>query len=232
MSVTWRGFLSILIPGAIVLLVLEGLLHPNPRERNYEIFTEMVYSEAGESFSPSSVLPGAQTQQPIVAGVVVRGQRPFRYGPGPEEAKRAGDELANTMEATPEALARGAAVYGVYCVLCHGGDGNGQGPIVARGMLPPPSFHAARALEMGDGEMFHVITMGQGNMGSHAAQVGADDRWKVVLHIRALQQANLQALEEARRQAAEGAEQQEPGQEPGQEAGEEPGQEAEPEENR
>jgi len=35
--------------------------------------------------------------------------------------------------------------------------------------------------------MFHVITLGRKDMPSHAAQASVDDRWKVILYIRALQ---------------------------------------------
>lgn len=189
MSAHWKSFLLLFVPTALALLGLEQLLRPNHLERNWEIFTEMAYSAANESFSPSASLPGGLTQQGVVEGVVVRGRTPFHYGPGPEEAQRAGRELANPFTDDPDVLARGAQVYGVFCAVCHGGDGGGRGPVVLRGMPPPPSLQAARAVQMPDGEMFHVLTMGQGNMGSYAAQVPEADRWKVIRHVRTLQEA-------------------------------------------
>jgi hypothetical protein len=36
--------------------------------------------------------------------------------------------------------------------------------------------------------MFHVITYGQKLMPSQASQVRADDRWRLILHVRRLQQ--------------------------------------------
>ena len=36
--------------------------------------------------------------------------------------------------------------------------------------------------------MFHVITYGQKLMPSQASQVRADDRWRLILHVRQLQQ--------------------------------------------
>ena len=188
MSTTWKTFLALLLPCIAGLLVLERFLQPNPRERNYEAFTEMVYSKAGESMSPSVSLPGHMTQQAVLPGVVVRGQPPFHFGPGLEEAQRAGRELQNPYGSEPEVLARGAEIYGRFCTVCHGGDGQGQGPVVLRGMLPPPSFLGAHALEIEDGEMFHILTLGQGNMASYAAQVSPDDRWKVIRHVRSLQE--------------------------------------------
>ena len=207
MIARWRNFVTVFAACALALFMLEAALRSNPRERNYEAFTEMVYSRASESLTPSDALPGGMTQQPIVAGVVVRGRMPFPYGTGLEEAQRAGRELANPFAYDPEAssdpedpndpedpedpaiLARGAEVYRVFCVVCHGADGMGRGSVVMRGMLPPPSFKGAHAIEIADGEMFHILTRGQGNMASYAAQVSPDDRWKVIRHIRTLQEA-------------------------------------------
>lgn len=186
-----KTLMTLLVPflvGAGLLLLLERLVRAHPTERNYEAFTEMVYSKAAESLSPSASLPGRMTQQHVLPGVVVRGQRPFHYGEGTEEAQRAGRELANPYVEDDSVLGRGAEIYGRFCVVCHGADGGGQGPVTRRGMLPPPSLLGARARALPDGELFHILTLGQGNMASYAAQVQAADRWKVIRHIRSLQE--------------------------------------------
>ena len=180
-------FFTFVAIGCVVLLAFGALLRSNPNQRNYEVFTEMAYSLANESMSRSEHLPGGTTQQPLALGVVVRGHMPFRYGPGPEEAQRAGRELANPYTDEPEVLARGAEVYGIFCVACHAADGLGLGPVVQRGMLPPPSFMGARAKQIADGEIFHILTLGQGNMPSYAVQVPPEDRWKVIRYVRSLQ---------------------------------------------
>lgn len=173
----------------VFLLGLDAVVEPRYDVRNYEILTEMVYSKAQESFGESSFLPGRLTQQELVEGVVTRGELPFAYGEGSEEAQRAGRELVNPYaESSPEVLQRGRRVYGIYCANCHDKGGEGRGPVVQRGMLPPPSLLADRALAMPDGEMFHVVTRGQGNMKPHAAQVAAEDRWKAIRWIRSLQE--------------------------------------------
>lgn len=190
MNASLRTLLVLFVPVVGVLLVLELLLRPNPGERNYEALTEMVYSKAAETLSPNSELPGQMTQQAVVAGVVVRGQTPFHFGAGQEEAARAGRALVNPTEDSPEVLERGGLIYRRFCAVCHAGDGGGQGPVVQRGMLPPPSLFGAKAMAMADGEMFHVLTLGQGNMASYAAQVSAADRWKVIRHVRSMQEAS------------------------------------------
>lgn len=56
---------------------------------------------------------------------------------------------------------------------------------------------------MKDGQMFHVVTYGFGNMPSYAVQVSREDRWKAILHIRDLQRKEAAA---AQNQAAAPAE--------------------------
>lgn len=185
-----------LLPVAVVVSLALGGLHlalrPDASQRNWEYFPNMLESVAAESFSESALLPGGTIQQPPLPGVVVRGTRAFAFGDGVEEAARAGRELVNPVDGTDAAvLERGAAVYGVYCAVCHDASGSGAGPVVARGMLPPPSLSGARAMAMRDGEMFHVITRGQGNMPSYAAQVSFDDRWRAVAWVRRLQQESM-----------------------------------------
>jgi hypothetical protein len=51
----------------------------------------------------------------------------------------------------------------------------------------PPSLVADHAKGLPDGQLFHIISRGQGLMPSHAAQVLPADRWKVIQYLRSLQ---------------------------------------------
>lgn len=185
------------------VFALRTALARDASRRNWELFPDMAYSVAVESQTLGERGPN---QQPLVRGVVVRGRMPFRYGPGPEEAKRAGAELGNPFAPDDaEALLRGEFVYRTRCVVCHDPQGDGQGPATSRGMVPPPSLHGVRALEIADGEMFHVLTRGQGNMASYAAQLTESDRWRVILHVRALQRARVQGAHATEAQPTESA---------------------------
>lgn len=185
------GFLWSTLVVMLVLFGLHSAVTPDLSERNAEFLTEMVYSKANESFSKSSFLPYGRTQQPLVDGVVVRGSLPFAFGAGADEAGRAGRELSNPFAMDDElALSAGRELYGTYCGLCHDAAGDGRGTVVQHGMVPPPSLHAVRSKAMKDGEMFHILTRGQGNMASYAAQMTPGERWKTILHVRTLQEAN------------------------------------------
>jgi mono/diheme cytochrome c family protein len=180
-----------ILAAAGVIAVMFGagrLLRFDAAHRGTEFAPDMVRTPAVKSFAASSVLPGGTSMQPLVEGVVIRGSEPFDYGFSAEEAARAGAELGNPFpESDQNALARGERVFGITCATCHGKDGETKPPAVLRGVVAPPSLLAARAVGMKDGQIFHVITKGQGKMPSHAGMIAPEDRWKAILYLRKLQ---------------------------------------------
>ena len=88
---------------------------------------------------------------------------------------------------TQEVLDRGQERYKVYCSVCHGNFGNGDGMIVRRGFPKPPSFNDDRLRNAPVGHFYDVITNGWGKMNSYAHMVPVSDRWAIVAYIRALQ---------------------------------------------
>jgi mono/diheme cytochrome c family protein len=79
-------------------------------------------------------------------------------------------------------------LFETYCSVCHGTQGKGDGPI--SGKIPtPPSYVSDRVLQFPEGRIFHVITRGSGKMPSYAAQLSADERWKVVTYVHTVLQA-------------------------------------------
>lgn len=93
------------------------------------------------------------------------------------------------LPVTKEMLDRGQERYNVYCGVCHGPFGNGDGMIVRRGFPKPPTYNDDRLRNAPVGHFFDVITNGQGRMGSYASQVPVADRWAIVMYIRALQRS-------------------------------------------
>src|SRR5262249_60723587 len=100
----------------------------------------------------------------------------------------AGKALTNPLDAgSARWRERGDFVFRNYCAVCHGAGGTGDGPVTTRGVPPPPSLLADKARQLKDGQLFHVLTYGQGNMASYAGQLSRTDRWSAILHVRALQ---------------------------------------------
>lgn len=88
---------------------------------------------------------------------------------------------------TKELVDRGEQRYKVFCIVCHGPTGNGDGMIVRRGFSKPPTYNDDRLRNAPVGHFFDVITNGYGKMNSYASQVPVADRWAIVAYIRTLQ---------------------------------------------
>jgi mono/diheme cytochrome c family protein len=90
---------------------------------------------------------------------------------------------------TADVIEHGQKQYDIYCAVCHGRLGNGEGMIVERGLVRPPSFHIDRLKNSPDSHFYNVITNGYGAMFSYNDRVSPQQRWEIVAYIRALQAA-------------------------------------------
>jgi mono/diheme cytochrome c family protein len=180
----------LLVVGIVACLGFSFFLRRDFSQPNYELIPErqMARSPAFGTYAPNPNFADGMTLRRPVPGTIFQGWKAFPYGPEQHEAKRAGEELKNPLsihDASNRQL--GAALYASYCQLCHGPTGNGDGAVSKRGFPLPLSFLKPQALDLKDGEMFHILTLGKGNMPGHALQLSDTERWAVVLHIRVLQ---------------------------------------------
>ncbi len=143
----------------------------------------MAYSVPYNSFAPNPVTRDGKTLQPPVAGTVPRGFQPFRYAATPEDGAAGRPRAAQSRcRRAREALAQGRALYETFCLVCHGEQGRGDGPLVPR--IPnPPAYTSERVRAMAPGQIFHVISRGSGRMPSYAAQIPYEQRWLIVLYV-------------------------------------------------
>jgi mono/diheme cytochrome c family protein len=170
---------------SVTLLVLGAALvgcGASSQQRAFEYMPDMARGPAYKAYAPNSVTRDGLTLQRPVAGTIPRGYHPFHYGPGEEEAARAGRELQNPYRATAQTQEEGKVLYQTYCLVCHGEQGRGDGPISEK-IPPPPSYVSDRLMQFPQGRVFHVITMGTNKMPSYATQLSGDERWKVVTYV-------------------------------------------------
>jgi mono/diheme cytochrome c family protein len=163
---------------------------------------------------PSTFFSDGRSARPLVEGTVARGQLETAVGlytgrrerlPKPEVVAAAGeaagkpavrlvnpDDMSSYIDRFPiavtdELLNRGRQRYAIYCSVCHGEYGYGDGVIVRRGFKAPPSYHIDRLRDAPVGYLFAAETYGYGAMADYADQVSTPDRWAIVAYIRALQ---------------------------------------------
>jgi len=102
-------------------------------------------------------------------------------------------ELRDPPEVSPALLQRGRARYDIYCSVCHGLTGAGDGIVVARGFPRPASFNDSRVMQASGRHLVDVIGDGYGVMYSFGDRVEPKDRWAIAAYIRALQLAGESA---------------------------------------
>ena len=93
---------------------------------------------------------------------------------------------------TKEIVQRGRERYEIFCSVCHGLTGNGDGMIVRRGFRRAASFNDDRLRQAPVGHFFDAITNGWGAMPSYASQIPVQDRWAIIGYVRALQLSQQQ----------------------------------------
>jgi mono/diheme cytochrome c family protein len=165
-----------------------------------------------EPYDRSPFFSDGSSARPLVPGTVARpegysdrlpqpggGVGNFAGKPFPADFPSGGAELQQKLQ-------RGQERYEIFCGVCHGLTGDGDGMIVQRGFSPPPPFvpneqdrvtnphRYARSqylLNAPPGHVYDVIANGYGAMYSYGERVSAEDRWAVAAYVRVLQQAKL-----------------------------------------
>lgn len=157
--------------------------------RNYQYMPNMYEAVGYETYQEVDFLPnGSQAMLPP-ANTINRGWLPYGI-----ENTIEGKELARLNRSPLDSinsevnLAKGKEMYDVYCAICHGNKGNGQGTLVKREkILGVPSYDdAARNINVGS--TFHVIQYGLNSMGSYASQMNTTEMWQVSEYVMQLKQ--------------------------------------------
>jgi len=185
--VVLNGFLLLAV---VVSVVASWIFSSDPTRPNFEFLPQMAHSPRYTAFAPNPNFADGSTLQRPEPGTIARGSMPLHYVATPQDALRAGEELQSPLDpGNVRTRERGAFVFSNFCAVCHGAGGAGNGPVAQRGYPPPPSLLVEHALNMKDGQMFHVLTFGQNNMPSYASQLSREDRWNVILYVRTMQAA-------------------------------------------
>lgn len=170
---------------SLVLLVLAACDRTRT-STGWDYMPDMYYSEAYETYAPNENFENGLTMRTPVEGTVPRGMVPFPYEKTDEDRILAGEEMTNPVPFNQENLEAGKAGYQVFCISCHGEQGDGQGYLFTSGRYPypPASIVNKKVKELADGEIYHAITVGYGVMGAHGAMISQEGRWNIIHYIR------------------------------------------------
>jgi mono/diheme cytochrome c family protein len=173
----------------------------NGKDQGQVYMPDMWYSRAYETYGYNSdpkdhdlKSRGAYYTGIPVRGTMARGDAfsfPAQEGDsGYVQAATLPSPLATAPITAPQ-MKEAERLYLINCAICHGSALDGNGPLWKGGDGPYPA--APRNLKddytkkLSDGQIFHVITYGKGQMGSYASQLYPEQRWWVTAYIRSKQ---------------------------------------------
>ena len=203
-----RYFLIIFGLCVLVVMGVLGKRGEHFRQPPLYIFPDMEWQLKLRPQKDNSFFPDGRTSQLPVPGTVPR-STPIQTARGsfypfedvPVNTGRATGTTNfvenNPLPVTLELVKRGQQRFTINCSPCHGAVGDGTGitkKIGAMGVVA--NLHDKRIVEMGDGELFYIITNGRNNMGAYGANVTVPDRWAIIAYLRALQLARLGSIDD------------------------------------
>lgn len=221
-----RYFFIALGLSLVMLVAIAGFRGQKSGKPPIEIFPDMDHQPKVKSQVPSGFFADNRGNRPPVAGTVPMGyemplskENPFpdegkyrtvRFSSGPDylDTGRFGDQWGTgiPLPVTAELMHRGKERYTIFCGVCHGASGAGNGVAGQYGLVAIASFHQDRLRDMADGEIYNTIVHGKNTMLGYGANIPVDDRWAIVAYVRALQlsqQATLDAVPPDERQKLE-----------------------------
>jgi len=154
---------------------------------NIELIQDMMESPALKAQEYDESSPNHSAMRVPPENTQPQGFTPYNYAT--DVAAAAGNKNPMAGEFSEETLKTGAKYYTIHCALCHGvqGEGGEKIPLAATMPLKPPAMISDKIKGWSDGQIYHVITVGQGLMGPYAAHIPQKYRWQVVNYIRTLQ---------------------------------------------
>ena len=168
----------------VVALVLVAFVSCQKDTRpNYQFMPNMYESVGYETYGENNMFANQMEAREPAEGTIPRGYIPFDIDNTTEGYELAKTTLFSTLDSTDVDFARGKELYDIYCGICHGNKGAGQGNLVKREkILGIPSYDdAGRAIN--EGSIYHTIYYGKNAMGSYANQLNEEERWQVVAYV-------------------------------------------------
>ena len=181
---------STVLAAAALFGMLVGCSDEKP-ERGIEALPDMYHSPAFEA-QTALVSHDGKVQYPAMLtppeGTVSRGFVPYAVEPNDWATAK---KLNNPQIASKEVLKLGQTWFNHTCATCHGKDGNAIHGNVAKQFSGIPSINGTNVLNMTEGEIYHIISVGRNRMGNLRAQLRPPERWAVVSYVRLLARATI-----------------------------------------
>lgn len=201
----------VIIYSVLILLMLAAIppaifarMRSTPSQgRPIHIIQDMDYQPKFKTQAANPLFADGRAMRQPVPGAVARGETMDdpHFFEGSVDGQWAAD-FPEQLVVDLAFLERGRERYAIYCSICHGdagyGDGivnmramalmaNSDGPVDGTSWVQPKNLHAPEVAAQPAGQVFHSISKGIRNMAGYEAQITAADRWAIVAYVKALQ---------------------------------------------
>lgn len=166
-----------------VLMGMSSLLFSchDTAKPNYQFFPNMYESAGYETYSESNAFKNGKEGQMPVEGSIKRGFVPYELPNTPEGYAASKNVVNSPLDSTSVNMEKGKELFNIYCAICHGEKGDGQGNLVKREKFLGVPNYKDRQITVGS--VFHVVTYGLNAMGSHKNQLTQKERWQVAEYV-------------------------------------------------
>ena len=161
----------------------------DPSRPNYQYMPNMYEPVGYETYQEVNFLPAGTEALTPPENTISRGWMPYEIANDLEGKELSRAQLSPLDSLQSEAnLAKGKELYDIYCAICHGNQGKGQGQLVKREKILGVPSYADAARNITVGSTYHVIYYGLNSMGSYAGQLDFEERWQVSEYVMKLKE--------------------------------------------
>lgn len=179
----------------VATISILGFRGDKATEPPLEVFPDMDRMPRYEPQAESVFFSDGRTDRQPVPNAVARGTY---YENAYLQTGRQGTEFGNgiPIEVSNQSMARGQDRFNIYCAVCHGQAGNGDSMTRKYGMITVADLTSEIFVNYSDGQIYDVIANGAKTMLPYGDKLSVEDRWAVVLYVRALQRAANGSVED------------------------------------
>ena len=188
------------VVAAVSILGFRGSISTKPP---LEVFPDMDRQARYKPQAENEFFADGRNDRPVPANTVARGNyfnQAEVFSAGFED-QALGDTVLNDgkdgagnfvktlpLEVSHALMAEGKAKYDIFCTVCHGAAGDGNG-VTKPYVVLAASYHDDRLRSVEDGYIFDVIKNGKGFMLPLNDRISPEEGWAIVLYVRALQRS-------------------------------------------
>jgi mono/diheme cytochrome c family protein len=215
----YLAFLAVAVVATISFLGFQG---KTSKDTPVYVFDDMDYQNKYKAQGENAFFADGRDARPPVAGTVARGnglqpakvfsadfKRAESKNPSfvngkdakgaflagfPEKSLGFTNGKLNDYKVSQYTLDVGRGKYQIYCAVCHGQAGDGNGIMKVRSAIEGDaaivtiaSLQTPLIRSYPNGQVFDVITNGKNTMMGYGDKLSPEERWAIVAYVRALQ---------------------------------------------